>query len=215
MLVIEGHAATGIKPGAILTLPFELRQKSRLRANLDQGGEVSILLERGHVLRSGDLLQAKDGTVIEIRAAPEPRVEQFLEPIRVIRNQVSDDVGMSAPPREILPDDRLDSRPAPILVDPGTRPIAQRNDLDPQRPELTYPLHPRPDLAAPQHAAEEPLLRHDARSDFLEDRAPRVAFLANLSYFHQRFTDLKPRSDWKFKQNNPFRGNIFGKTPCF
>ena len=71
MLVIEGYAAPGAKPAASLTLPFELRQKSRLRVHLDHGDEVSILLERGRVLRSGDLLQAKDGTVVEIRAAPE------------------------------------------------------------------------------------------------------------------------------------------------
>jgi urease accessory protein len=71
MLAIEEYATAGAKPGASLTLPFELRQKSRLRARLDHGGEVSILLERGSVMRSGDLLQAKDGTVIEIRAAPE------------------------------------------------------------------------------------------------------------------------------------------------
>jgi len=71
MLAIEDYAAAGAAPAASITLPFELRQKSRLRAVLDGGGEVSILLERGRVLRSGDLLKAKDGTIVEIRAAPE------------------------------------------------------------------------------------------------------------------------------------------------
>jgi urease accessory protein len=57
---------------ATLTLPFELRQKSRLRATLDNGEEVGLMLERGHILRGGDCLRAENGTVIQLRAAPEP-----------------------------------------------------------------------------------------------------------------------------------------------
>jgi urease accessory protein len=52
-------------------LPFELRQKSRLRARLASGLEVGLFLERGIVLRGGDLLLADDGTVIEVVAALE------------------------------------------------------------------------------------------------------------------------------------------------
>lgn len=54
-----------------LVLPFELRQKSRLRARLASGLEVGLFLERGTVLRGGDLLLADDGTVIEVVAARE------------------------------------------------------------------------------------------------------------------------------------------------
>ncbi len=54
-----------------LVLPFELRQKSRLRARLASGREVGLFLERGIVLRGGDLLLAEDGTVIEVVAALE------------------------------------------------------------------------------------------------------------------------------------------------
>jgi len=54
-----------------LVLPFELRQKSRLRARLESGTEVGLFLERGIVLRGGDLLLADDGTVIEVVAALE------------------------------------------------------------------------------------------------------------------------------------------------
>ena len=54
-----------------LVLPFELRQKSRLRARLESGAEVGLFLERGIVLRGGDLLLAEDGTVIEVVAALE------------------------------------------------------------------------------------------------------------------------------------------------
>jgi urease accessory protein len=54
-----------------LTLPFDARQKSRLRATLDDGREAGLMLTRGTLLRGGDLLRAADGTVVEVRAAPE------------------------------------------------------------------------------------------------------------------------------------------------
>jgi urease accessory protein len=37
-----------------LLLPFDLRQRSRLRATLDNGAEVALFLPRGTVLRDGD-----------------------------------------------------------------------------------------------------------------------------------------------------------------
>ncbi len=54
-----------------LVLPFELRQKSRLRTRLESGVEAGLFLERGIVLRGGDLLLAEDGTVVEVVAALE------------------------------------------------------------------------------------------------------------------------------------------------
>lgn len=54
-----------------LKLPFESRQKSRLRAQLVSGEEVGLMLPRGEVLRGGDLVTASDGRVIEVLAAPE------------------------------------------------------------------------------------------------------------------------------------------------
>jgi urease accessory protein len=54
-----------------LRLPFESRQKSRLRARLVSGEEVGLVLPRGEILRGGDLVTASDGRVIEVLAAPE------------------------------------------------------------------------------------------------------------------------------------------------
>lgn len=54
-----------------LTLPFEQRQKSRLRARLDNGEEVALILPRGKLLRDGDRVTATDGREVEIAAAPE------------------------------------------------------------------------------------------------------------------------------------------------
>jgi urease accessory protein len=65
-------SSAGASPAAEqLVLPFELRQKSRLRARLSSGTEVGLFLERGIVLRGGDLLVAEDGTLIEVVAAAE------------------------------------------------------------------------------------------------------------------------------------------------
>ena len=54
-----------------LTLTYEQRVKSRLRAVLDDGREAGIFLDRGVVLRHGDCLSADDGTVVQVRAARE------------------------------------------------------------------------------------------------------------------------------------------------
>jgi urease accessory protein len=54
-----------------LKLPFDSRQKSRLRTKLVSGEEVALMLPRGEVLRGGDLVTASDGRVIEVLAEPE------------------------------------------------------------------------------------------------------------------------------------------------
>jgi len=54
-----------------LVLPFGERSKSRLLALLDNGEEAGLFLERGSVLRHGDLLLAVDGRVIAVEAASE------------------------------------------------------------------------------------------------------------------------------------------------
>ena len=54
-----------------LELPFELRQKSRLRARLASGEEVGLMLARGTVMRGGDVVRAVDGREVEIVAAKE------------------------------------------------------------------------------------------------------------------------------------------------
>lgn len=55
-----------------LTLAFELRRRARLRARLDSGQEVGLLLERGLSLKHGDRLATREGDlVVEVRARPE------------------------------------------------------------------------------------------------------------------------------------------------
>ena len=57
---------------AQLVLPYELREKCRLRATLSSGEEVAVFTARGSVLRDGDLLTGEEGRVVRIVAASEP-----------------------------------------------------------------------------------------------------------------------------------------------
>ena len=55
MLELTEKLEKKTKAEAKLVLPFESRQKARLKANLDDGTEVGLFLPRGDVLRNGDL----------------------------------------------------------------------------------------------------------------------------------------------------------------
>ncbi len=55
----------------VLTLALEDRSKSRLIAATDDGVPVGILIERGRILRDGDLLANEDGQVLKICAKKE------------------------------------------------------------------------------------------------------------------------------------------------
>jgi urease accessory protein len=57
---------------ASVTLPIDVRVKSRARVELNDGREAGLMLPRGLLLRGGDLLTTDDGLeVIEVIAAPE------------------------------------------------------------------------------------------------------------------------------------------------
>jgi len=71
MLTIVAKAASNRVADVDLELPFELRSKSRLRTRLATGEDVGLMLERGTVLRGGDLLEAQDGRIVRVVAAPE------------------------------------------------------------------------------------------------------------------------------------------------
>lgn len=75
MMIIQKRIPSLAHADGELVLPFEQRQKSRLRAVLTSGEEVGLFLERGGILRGGDCLEADDGRVVRVVAADEELME--------------------------------------------------------------------------------------------------------------------------------------------
>jgi urease accessory protein len=71
MLKAEQILTESVRVDDTLTLPFQLRQKSRLVATLGSGREILLQLPRGGVLRGGALLRTSEGSVVQVRSAPE------------------------------------------------------------------------------------------------------------------------------------------------
>lgn len=71
MINVSKRAGSPGQPTLQLTLPYDSRTKSRLRTRLNSGEEVGLFLDRGTVLRGGDLLETEDGRIIAIVAAEE------------------------------------------------------------------------------------------------------------------------------------------------
>jgi urease accessory protein len=79
MLIVESRCPPQDTPDARLELPFESRQKSRLRTKLVSGEEIGLFLEQGAILRGGDHLRGNDGRIVLVVAAPENLMEAVCE----------------------------------------------------------------------------------------------------------------------------------------
>jgi len=75
MLIVQKRTSQQLTFHAELILPFEMRRKSRLRTTVKDGEEIGLFLPRGCLLRDGDSLQADDGRVVRVTAAPEDLIE--------------------------------------------------------------------------------------------------------------------------------------------
>src|SRR5476649_807701 len=75
MMFVHKRASPAAQVDGTLTLPFEQRCKSRLRATLVSGEEIGLFLERGTILRGGDCLTADDGRVVRVQSAAENLME--------------------------------------------------------------------------------------------------------------------------------------------
>ena len=71
LATIEAFAAADEAAGAVLTLPYDSRKRSRQRVALDDGRRAALLLPRGTVLRNGDRLKLGAAEVVLVKAAPE------------------------------------------------------------------------------------------------------------------------------------------------
>ncbi|MDH5425232.1 MAG: urease accessory protein UreE [Gammaproteobacteria bacterium] len=71
MIEIDSICNEELAAETTVTLPFELRQKSRLKVVLDDKREAAVILPRGGLLRGGDCLKSQDGIIVEVIAAKE------------------------------------------------------------------------------------------------------------------------------------------------
>jgi len=72
MLNITQRIKSAIRVDDTIELPFVLRQKSRLRVTTNSGIDAALYLDRGIILRGGDLLKSDGGLIMQIVAAQEP-----------------------------------------------------------------------------------------------------------------------------------------------
>jgi urease accessory protein len=72
MLRLTRLVAGERRPDATLTLPWDIRHKSRFRAKLDDGSDTLVQLARGTVLSDGDVLAGDDDISVLVCAALEP-----------------------------------------------------------------------------------------------------------------------------------------------
>lgn len=72
MLILNTRIDAAARVHGTLALPWDRRERCRMRATLACGEEVALFLPRGAPLRHGDLLRGGDGRVVRVAAAPEP-----------------------------------------------------------------------------------------------------------------------------------------------
>jgi len=67
----QGLAQALIKRAPTVSLDWDVRQKSRFQTEDSNGRVLSVFLQRGHVVRGGDVLVADDGSLVKVQAAPQ------------------------------------------------------------------------------------------------------------------------------------------------
>jgi urease accessory protein len=68
----QGLAAVLLKRAAAVELDWDVRQKSRFDCTDSLGRQLGVFLPRGTAVRGGDVLVAEDGSLIQVKAAPQP-----------------------------------------------------------------------------------------------------------------------------------------------
>jgi urease accessory protein len=73
-VIPQGHglAAVLLKRAASVVLDWDTRQKSRFDAEDSAQRQLGVFLQRGQVVRGGDVLVAEDGSLIKVVATPQP-----------------------------------------------------------------------------------------------------------------------------------------------
>ena len=67
-----GLAPVLLKRATTVELDWDVRQKSRFDATDSAGRALGVFLQRGTVVRGGDVLVVEDGSLVRVIAAPQP-----------------------------------------------------------------------------------------------------------------------------------------------
>jgi urease accessory protein len=115
----QGLAKALIKRAPSVSLDWDVRQKSRFQVEDSSGRVLSVFLQRGHVVRGGDVLVADDGSLVRIEAAPQALLRittcpQQGTPFDLIRAAYH--LGNRHVPIELKPD-HLQIEPDAVLAD--------------------------------------------------------------------------------------------------
>ncbi len=115
----QGLAKALIKRAPSVSLDWDVRQKSRFQVEDSSGRVLSVFLQRGHVVRGGDVLVADDGSLVRIEAAPQALLRittcpQHGTPFDLIRAAYH--LGNRHVPIELKPD-HLQIEPDTVLAD--------------------------------------------------------------------------------------------------
>ena len=115
----QGLAPVLLKRAATVELDWDVRQKSRFDATDSAGRTLGVFLPRGTAVRGGDVLVAEDGSLIQVKAAPQAVLKithcsQHGTPFDLIRAAYH--LGNRHVPIELQPD-HLKIEPDHVLAD--------------------------------------------------------------------------------------------------
>ena len=68
----QGLSQVLLRRASAVELDWDVRQKSRIEATDSLGRALNVFLPRGTVLRGGDVLVCEDGSLVRVKAAPQP-----------------------------------------------------------------------------------------------------------------------------------------------
>ena len=143
-----GLAAPLLRRAATVELDWDTRQKSRFDVTDSLGRRIGVFLPRGQAVRGGDVLVVDDGSLVAVRARPQPvltvRLRAGGAPLDLLRAAYH--LGNRHVPLEVTPD-QLQLEPDHVLAD-----LLRRMGLQVEAVEAAFEPESGAYGAAPGHS---------------------------------------------------------------
>jgi urease accessory protein len=111
-----GLAGVLLRRAATIELEWDTRQKSRFDAEDSQARQIGVFLPRGSIVRGGDVLVAEDGSLIAVKARPQPVLVVTAHGSALGLLRAAYHLGNRHVPLEVRPD-RLQLEPDHVLAE--------------------------------------------------------------------------------------------------